>query len=70
MILDATAASYGFSVESLIGPSRTRPLVTARQVAMYLTRSLTDYSYPPSPGSSVVATTRRSSTLSRRSPGR
>jgi chromosomal replication initiator protein len=46
MILDATAASYGFSVESLIGPSRTRPLVTARQVAMYLTRSLTDYSYP------------------------
>ena len=46
MILDATAASYGFSVESLIGPSRTRPLVTARQVAMYLTRNLTDYSYP------------------------
>jgi chromosomal replication initiator protein len=37
MILDATAASYGFSVESLIGPSRTRPLVTARQVAMCLT---------------------------------
>jgi len=46
MILDATAASYGFSVEALCGPSRTRPLVTARQVAMYLTRQLTDYSYP------------------------
>jgi len=46
MILDATAASYGFSVEALCGPSRTRPLVTARQVAMYLTRELTDYSYP------------------------
>ena len=45
-ILDATAASYGFSVEALCGPSRTRPLVTARQVAMYLTRELTDYSYP------------------------
>jgi chromosomal replication initiator protein len=46
MILDTTAATYGFSVEALIGPSRTRPLVTARQVAMYLTRDLTDYSYP------------------------
>jgi len=46
MILDATAASYGFTVESICGPSRTRPLVTARQVAMYLVRSLTDYSYP------------------------
>ena len=46
MILDATAASYGFSVEAICGPSRTRPLVTARQVAMYLTRELTDYSYP------------------------
>ena len=46
MILDAVSASYGFSVEALCGPSRTRPLVTARQVAMYLTRELTDYSYP------------------------
>jgi chromosomal replication initiator protein len=46
MILEATAASYGFTVEALCGPSRTRPLVTARQVAMYLVRSLTDYSYP------------------------
>jgi chromosomal replication initiator protein len=46
MILDATAASYGFSVDAICGPSRTRPLVTARQVAMYLVRNLTDYSYP------------------------
>ncbi len=46
MILDATAASYGFTVDALCGPSRTRPLVTARQVAMYLVRNLTDYSYP------------------------
>jgi len=46
MILETTAASYGFSEEALCGPSRTRPLVTARQVAMYLTRELTDYSYP------------------------
>ena len=46
IILDATSASYGFSVDAICGPSRTRPLVTARQVAMYLTRVLTDYSYP------------------------
>ncbi|HVX20814.1 MAG TPA: chromosomal replication initiator protein DnaA [Acidimicrobiales bacterium] len=46
MILDATAAAYGFSVDAICGPSRTRPLVTARQVAMYLVRNLTDYSYP------------------------
>jgi chromosomal replication initiator protein len=46
IILDATSASYGFSVDAICGPSRTRPLVTARQVAMYLTRELTDYSYP------------------------
>ena len=45
-ILDATSASYGFSIDAICGPSRTRPLVTARQVAMYLTRELTDYSYP------------------------
>ena len=46
MILEATAVSYGFSIEAICGPSRTRPLVTARQVAMYLVRNLTDYSYP------------------------
>jgi chromosomal replication initiator protein len=46
IILEATAISYGFSIEAICGPSRTRPLVTARQVAMYLTRELTDYSYP------------------------
>jgi chromosomal replication initiator protein len=46
MILEATAESYGFSIDAICGPSRTRPLVTARQVAMYLVRNLTDYSYP------------------------
>jgi chromosomal replication initiator protein len=45
-ILETTSATYGFPVEAICGPSRTRPLVTARQVAMYLTRELTDYSYP------------------------
>jgi chromosomal replication initiator protein len=46
MILEATAHSYGFTVDAICGPSRTRPLVTARQVAMYIVRNLTDYSYP------------------------
>jgi len=46
VILEATAASYGFTIDAICGPSRTRPLVTARQVAMYLVRNLTDYSYP------------------------
>ena len=30
----------------LIGPSRRRPLVTARQIAMYVFRDLTDLSFP------------------------
>ena len=46
MILETTAPSYGFTVDAICGPSRTRPLVTARQVAMYIVRNLTDYSYP------------------------
>ena len=46
MILIAVADTYGLTVEELVGPRRARPLVTARHVAMYLIRSLTDYSYP------------------------
>ncbi|HTT87728.1 MAG TPA: chromosomal replication initiator protein DnaA [Acidimicrobiales bacterium] len=45
-ILDATAATFGFSIEDLCGPSRRRPLVIARQIGMYLFRELTDYSFP------------------------
>jgi chromosomal replication initiator protein len=45
-ILDATALMFDFSVEDLTGQSRRRPLVTARQVAMYVFRELTDFSYP------------------------
>ena len=36
----------GFSVEEIKGNSRQRPLVTARQTAMYVVRELTDLSYP------------------------
>ncbi|HNG45610.1 MAG TPA: helix-turn-helix domain-containing protein, partial [Elusimicrobiota bacterium] len=34
------------SVEALRSKSRQRPLVTARQTAMYVFRELTDLSYP------------------------
>jgi chromosomal replication initiator protein len=46
VILDATTETFGFSVEELCGPNRRRPLVTARQVSMYVFRELTDFSYP------------------------
>ncbi|MBW3615249.1 MAG: chromosomal replication initiator protein DnaA [Actinobacteria bacterium] len=46
VILEATAETFGFDVEELCGASRRRPLVTARQIGMYVFRELTDYSYP------------------------
>ncbi|MDQ6796688.1 MAG: chromosomal replication initiation protein DnaA, partial [Actinomycetota bacterium] len=46
MILDATADMFGMSIEDLIGKSRSRPLVTARQISMYVFRQMTDFSYP------------------------
>ena len=46
LILAKTTDIYGFSREELTGPSRRRPLVTARQVSMYVFRELTDLSYP------------------------
>jgi chromosomal replication initiator protein len=45
-ILDATAETFGFSVDDLCGQSRRRPLVIARQVGMYVFREITDFSYP------------------------
>lgn len=45
-IVAKTAASFGFSVADLEGPSRKSELVTARQVAMYLCRDMTGLSYP------------------------
>ena len=45
-IIDISARHFGFSVEELIGPSRRRPLVIARQIAMYLFRELTDLQLP------------------------
>lgn len=46
MILDATVDQFGFSLEELTGKSRRRPLVIARQMAMYVTRQMTDLSFP------------------------
>ncbi len=46
LILEATSETFGFTVEELRGPNRRRPLVTARQVSMYVFRELTDFSYP------------------------
>ena len=46
VILEATSDTFGFSVEELCGPNRRRPLVTARQISMYVFRELTDFSYP------------------------
>jgi len=46
LILDETSKMFGWTVEDLCGKSRRRPLVTARQIGMYVFRELTDYSYP------------------------
>ncbi|GAB1336653.1 chromosomal replication initiator protein DnaA [Streptomyces sp. E-15] len=45
-IMAATADYFGLTVEDLCGTSRGRQLVTARQIAMYLCRELTDLSLP------------------------
>jgi chromosomal replication initiator protein len=45
-LLSEMAVILGFSVDALRGKSRQRPLVTARQMAMYVFRELTDLSYP------------------------
>ncbi|MHA7306567.1 chromosomal replication initiator protein DnaA [Arthrobacter sp. TMN-49] len=45
-ILGQTAAYFNISLEELCSKSRTRSLVTARQIAMYLCRELTDMSLP------------------------
>ena len=46
LILEETAKMFGWTIEDLCGKSRRRPLVTARQIGMYVMRELTDLSYP------------------------
>ncbi len=45
-IMAQTAAYFQLSMEDLCGSSRSRTLVNARQIAMYLCRELTDLSLP------------------------
>jgi chromosomal replication initiator protein len=46
LIMAATADYFGLTMEDLCGSSRSRVLVTARQIAMYLCRELTELSLP------------------------
>ncbi|MBW3657102.1 MAG: chromosomal replication initiator protein DnaA [Actinobacteria bacterium] len=46
LIMEEVSAYFSLSVEELCSPSRSRQLVTARQIAMYLVREMTDLSLP------------------------
>jgi len=46
LVQEATARHYGISLEELVGERRTKRVVVPRQVAMYLSRELTDASLP------------------------
>jgi chromosomal replication initiator protein len=46
LIIAQTAAYFGLSIDDLCGVSRSRVLVTGRQIAMYLCRELTELSLP------------------------
>jgi chromosomal replication initiator protein len=46
LIMGQTAAYFGLTIDDLCGSSRSRVLVTARHIAMYLCRELTDLSLP------------------------
>ena len=46
LIMSEVASYYSVDVDDLTGQSRTHNLVTARQIAMYLCRELTDLSLP------------------------
>ncbi len=46
LIMAQTASYFGVTIDDLCGSSRSRVLVTARQIAMYLCRELTDLSLP------------------------
>jgi chromosomal replication initiator protein len=46
LILDKTSEMFGFPIDEIQGKSRRRPLVTARQISMYVFREMTDLSYP------------------------
>jgi chromosomal replication initiator protein len=45
-IQEATSQAFGVTLEALLSPSRASALAWPRQVAMFLTRELTDHSLP------------------------
>src|SRR5262249_21116271 len=45
-VQEAVAAKLGLTVDALVSPRRTADLARGRQLAMYLTRELTDLSLP------------------------
>ena len=46
LIIAQTSSYFGLSIDEVCGTKRTRNLVTARQIGMYLCRELTDLSLP------------------------
>jgi chromosomal replication initiator protein len=46
MIQEQVAEYFNLTIDDLCSPSRSRQLVTARQIAMYLVREMTDLSLP------------------------
>ncbi len=46
LIIEHTSQLFGFTQEDICGTNRSRPLVLARQIAMYVCRELTNHSYP------------------------
>lgn len=46
IIITTTADYFDLSVADILGKTKTRPVAHARQIAMYLTRSLTELSLP------------------------
>ena len=46
LVMGETSSYFGLTLDDLCSTSRTRQLVSARQIAMYLTRELTDLSLP------------------------
>jgi chromosomal replication initiator protein len=46
LILAETSRYFNISPEELLSPNRNRTVATARQIAMYLCRELTDLSLP------------------------
>ncbi len=46
LIIEETASYFGLTTEEICSTTRTRQLVNARQIAMYLTREMTELSLP------------------------